>query len=386
MIFSIYTPLNDLKLTFKMYHNNKIYEYLSHLFLLMSFKDLQIYGAGLSGLVSAITLARSGHHVTVYEKEKKIGGNVNCHPSAQMTPLHMHEMERYVGIDLDTCFSKLDDFRGYIDQKKFVFSTKNLYVVERGPRSSSLDYFLYKTAVAEGVTFKFSHPLNLEELRNIPENSIIATAGYSKIVKALRLPYVTFKQFDTHIKTDLENISIAYFGDFTTDYGYISTKNGLLSAQLSGSLHLSQENLNKFTNLVKETEGIDLEGWSSIIAYFPKKARLFTKVAGKTYVLAGDVAGFLDPFFGFGISGALLSGKIAAMSIQSKQKALMEFQQFTLHLNKDLLVHTIYWHLPLKKLLLSQLVKFHDNHLSLVKRSIPGFTDEDWLKIISIVN
>jgi flavin-dependent dehydrogenase len=352
----------------------------------MILKDVQIYGAGLSGLVSAIHLARKGHDVTVYEKEKKIGGNLHCHPSVQMTPMHIQQMERYVRIELKSCFSKLNDFRGYIGQKKCVFSTKNMYVVERGPRKSSLDYFLYKIALDEGVTFKFSHALTSEELGSIPENSIIATAGYSKIVRALHLPYVTFKQFDTHIKTDLENVSIAYFGDFTTDYGYISTKNGLLSAQLSGPLNLSQENLNKFTNLVKETESIELDGWSSIIAHFPKKARLFTKFAGKTYVLGGDVAGFLDPFFGFGINGALISGKIAAMSILSKHEALQEFKQFTSHLNRDLLVHTIYWHLPFKKLILSQIMKFQDNHLSLIKRSIPGFTDEDWLKIISIVD
>jgi flavin-dependent dehydrogenase len=352
----------------------------------MTTKDIHVYGAGLSGLVSAINLARRGHNVIVYEKEEKIGGSLNCHPSAHMTPMHIQQMERYTGIELESCFSKLDDFRGYIGPKKLVFSTKNLYVVERGQRKSSLDYFLYKTALEEGVNFKFSHPLTPEMLRSIPENSIIATAGYSKIVRALHLPHVTFKQFDTHIKTDLENVSIAYFGDFTSDYGYISTKNGLLSAQLSGPLNISQENLNKFTNLVTETEGIELDGWSSIISHFPKKARLFTKFAGKTYVLAGDVAGFLDPFFGFGVNGALISGKIAAMSIISKQKALQEFKQFTSHLNKDLLVHTIYWHLPFKKLLLSQVMKFHNNHFSLIKRSIPGFTDEDWLKIISIVD
>ena len=138
--------------------------------------------------------------------------------------------------------------------------------------------------------------------------------------------------------------------------------------------------------MVKETEDIELDGWSSIIAYFPKKARLFTKFAGKIYVLAGDVAGFLDPFFGFGINGALISGKIAAMSMTSKQIALQEFKQFTSHLNKDLVAHTIYWHLPLKKLILSQIMKVHDNHLSLIKRSIPGFTDEDWLTIVSTEN
>jgi flavin-dependent dehydrogenase len=142
--------------------------------------------------------------------------------------------------------------------------------------------------------------------------------------------------------------------------------------------------LNTFTSIVKETEGIELDGWSSIVSYFPKKARLFTKFAGKTVVLAGDVAGFLDPFFGFGVNGALISGKIAAMSLLSKQKALQEFKQCTSHLNRDLLVHTVYWHLPFKKLILSQIMKFQENHLSLVKRSIPGYTNEDWLKIVSI--
>jgi len=352
----------------------------------MTTKDIQIYGAGLSGLVSAINLARGGHTVTVYEKEKKIGGTLKCHPSVHMTPVHIQNMHRYVGIELESCFSKLEAFRGYISPKKIVFSTKNLYVVERGPRESSLDYFLYKTALEEEVNFEFSHPLTPEKLRSIPENSIIATAGYSQIVRDLHLPYVTFKQFDTHMKTDIRNITIAYFGDYTSDYGYISAKNGILSAQLSGPLNLSQENLKKFKNLVKETEGIELDSWSSIIAYFPKKARLFTKLAGKTYVLAGDVAGFLDPFFGFGINGALISGKIAAMGITSKQDALQGFKQFTSHLNKDLLLHTIYWHLPLKKLILSQIMKFHDNHLSLIKRSIPGFTEEDWLKIVSTEN
>jgi len=346
-------------------------------------KEIQIYGAGLSGLVSAINLARNGHNVTVNEKEKRIGGALKCHPSAHMTPMHIQKMQEYIGIEIESCFSKLDDFRGYIGSKKFVFSTKNLYVVERGPRESSLDYYLYKIALENGVNFDFSHPLTREKLRSLPEKSIIATAGYSQIVKDLHLPYVTFKQFDTHMKTDLGNTAIAYFGEYTSDYGYISTKNGILSAQLSGPLNLSKENLKKFTNLVKETEGVDLDGWSSIISHFPKTVRLFTKFAGTTFVLAGDVAGFLDPFFGFGINGALISGKIAAISITSKQKALQEFKQSASHLNRHLLLHTIYWHIPLKKLITAQIMKLHDNQFSLIKGSIPGFTDEDWLKIVS---
>ena len=349
----------------------------------MTSKNIQIYGAGLAGLVAAINLARNGYKVTIYEKENRIGGSAKCHPSNHMTPVHIQKMQKYIGIKIESCFSKLDAFRGYIGPKKYVFSTENLYVVERGPRESSLDCSLYKIALDEGVNFEFSQPLTKEKLRDIPENSIIATAGYSQLVSSLDLPYVTFKQFDMHMKADLGNIAIAYFGDYSSDYGYISGKDGIISAQLSGSSNLSQENLKKFTKLVKETEDIELNGWSSVVSHFPKKVQLFTKVSGKTFVLAGDVAGFLDPFFGFGINGALISGKIAAISIISKQKAIQEFKQLTSHMNKDLLLHTIYWHLPFKNLFRSQIMKYQDKQLIPGKRSIPGFSDEDWLKIVS---
>jgi flavin-dependent dehydrogenase len=349
----------------------------------MTKKDIHVYGAGLAGLTAAINLVRNEYNVTVYEKENRIGGSTKCHPSNHMTPMHIQKIQEYIGIKIEPCFSKLDAFRGYIGSKKYVFSTKNLHVVERGPRKTSLDYFLCNIAQEEGVNFKFSQPLTKEKLKYISENSIIATAGYSQLVSSLNLPYITFKQFDTHMKTDIGNSTIAYFGDYTSDYGYISGKNGIISAQLSGSSNLSQENLRKFTNLVKETEGIELDGWSSIVSHFPKKVQLFTKFAGKTFVLAGDVASFLDPFFGFGINGALISGKIAAISITSKIKAEKEFRQFTLHLNKNLLLHTIYRHLPFKNLIRSKVMKYQGKHLFPVKRSIPGFTDEDWLKIVS---
>ena len=346
-------------------------------------KNIQIYGAGLSGLVSAINLAKKGYNVTVYEKEKQIGGSLKCHPSVHMTPMNIQKMQDYIGIELKTVFSKLESFRGHIDQKKYVFSKENLYVVERGPKESSLDYYLYDIALKNGVNFEFSNPLTPKKLIELPEHSIIATAGYSRIVKNLNHPYVTFKQFDVHKETDLKNCTIAYFGDYTSDYGYVSVKDRMLSAQLSGSLNISEKNLKKFIALVKETEGIKLDnGWSFIVSQFPKKARLFTRLNDKTYVLAGDVAGFLDPFFGFGITGALISGKIAAMGITSKEKALQEFERFSKSINKNLLLYTVYWHTPFKRFMSSQIFKLHDMNLSLIKGSIPGFVGEDWLKIV----
>ena len=73
-------------------------------------------------------------------------------------------------------------------------------------------------------------------------------------------------------------------------------------------------------------------------------------------------------------------------SIKSKQKSLQEFKQFTLHMNKDLLLHTFYWHLPLKNFIRTQVIRYQDKQLFPVKRSIPRFTDEDWFKIVSTEN
>ena len=159
----------------------------------MAKKNIQIYGAGISGLVAAINLVRNGYFVTVFEKENRIGGSEKCHPSIHMTPIHFNEIQKYIGIKIESCFSKIDSFIGYIDSKKYRFSTDNIYVVERGKRKSSLDNLLYNIALREGVDFEFSQILTNENLKKIPDNSIIATAGYSKLVDSLNLPYVTFK-------------------------------------------------------------------------------------------------------------------------------------------------------------------------------------------------
>jgi hypothetical protein len=62
-----------------------------------------------------------------------------------------------------------------------------------------------------------------------------------------------------------------------------------------------------------------------------------------------------------GVNGALISGKIAATSILSQNEALQEFTRVGSSLNKDLFVHTLYWHLPFKKVILSQVMKFQEN-------------------------
>jgi hypothetical protein len=137
-------------------------------------KIIHIYGAGLSGLTAAINLARKGYDVTVYEKEERVGGLGKINPSVHMTPLHFEKMKEYIGIDVKPCFSKLNIFTAHIYSKIVHFNPEYLYVTERGPQKTSLDYYLYTIARREGINFEFSNPLTHDMLNSIPDNSIIA--------------------------------------------------------------------------------------------------------------------------------------------------------------------------------------------------------------------
>ena len=65
---------------------------------------VHIVGAGLSGLVAAINLAREGYEVLVRDREDSIGGPKKQHPSIHSTPLQPQENWEFIGADLSDLF------------------------------------------------------------------------------------------------------------------------------------------------------------------------------------------------------------------------------------------------------------------------------------------
>ncbi len=308
-----------------------------------------------------------------------------------MTPIYFKKMKEFIGIDVKPCFSELKTFKAYIYSKIVQFNPKYLYLTERGPNKTSLDFYLFKIAQKEGVNFEFSYPLTPNMLKSIPDNSIIATGNISDLSKHLKLRHIPFIHYDSHIKTkNKENFCLAYFDSYIGGYGYayIAAKNNLISAEIDFFLNQPyKQYFKKFKEKLKETENLQFRKWLIVNDNMPEKLGLLKKIHGKTFVLAGALSGFHDPFFGFGVNSALVSGKIAALTIVSKKRGMQEFNQFARNLSRMFILNKIYNYLPLKKILIPQIFRSKKTSIPFIGDSlnnIPGFTQDDCFRILSI--
>ena len=79
-----------------------------------------------------------------------------------------------------------------------------------------------------------------------------------------------------------------------------------------------------------------MPGWS------PFNPRLFAK----DKILAGTISGMIDPLMGFGITGAIISGKTAALAVYDPETARKDFKQFTRNWHANFITRKLMNHLP----------------------------------------
>jgi len=294
-------------------------------------KDVLVVGGGPAGLVASINLARGGFRVRLLEKEDQIGGNPEWHPSAHATPLKGSATWDYIGIDCSSCFEDVSEKCDvYMNEQKLQMSRvpTGLWVCERGPRKSSLDYFLYEQALEAGVEFEFGKSFTKADLDSAPKNTILATGLTLSMYEALDIPYSRYAGY--HAFSDYppgQAHASIYFGGLGKEYGYTSALNGIWYVLLFSRGDLHRENLDYFAGMMEKYEQRKITEWRKFFGATPKQGpELFH---GDRFILTGTLAGFIETNLGFGITGALLSGRIAAMAVTDRERAAKEFNGFT---------------------------------------------------------
>jgi NAD(P)-binding Rossmann-like domain len=298
-----------------------------------------IVGAGFAGLVAAINLARSGRDVVVLEKESRIGGSPLFHPSPEGTPIDIKALEAYIGIDLSPEAAGPGIAR-FQSGNAVAWGTMlpadmdaiSSWVIERGPRSTSLDTYLYKIAVAEGVKFEFNQPIwSNDDIAKLPPDTIIATGLNFDGFDSVHQPYRTSFHFVARqtIPDATTNHVTIYHGDFTTDYAYTSSINGIQFAHVFQRNPIGHDTLKAFEEQCFISEGIEFKSWEHFTFPVPARSIHTPRLFAGDKILAGTLAGCMESFMFFGMLGGLVSGKIAALAVEDKAVAMDEFKLAT---------------------------------------------------------
>jgi len=309
-----------------------------------------IIGAGLSGLVAAITLARKGRRVRVLEKYATIGGQPERWPAVDVTPMISGAISRYLDIPIgEPQVKPCKLLNGYFwgNRLELPIAGSNLCCVERGPRGTALDLYLYSIAESLGVRFEFETPvLGQGQLANLPPDTIVATGLYAEPFDALGIPYQMGWCYASKGTSDRDAEAAVYFNDYTTDYAYWSSTNGIDFVFLFRRGPISSGELKDFERELEHTEGRGVTEWLS--GYGPTPTVRFSnpRLFAADKILAGTISGMMEPFALFGVHGALVSGKIAAMAVEDRNAAWVEFRRCLTTWRRMLLNRKIYERLP----------------------------------------
>ncbi len=349
----------------------------------MASSKITIVGAGLSGMVAGINLAKEGYKVEILDGAKKLGQLEDFHPSIHATPINPQKVSNYIGIDVTPCFTLTKNFRINVERERYELNPKDFYLVERGGRKSSLDTYLYDIAVDAGIKFHFDQYIN--NLDDVPEESIMATGFNKDAMDAIGINYVEGTGAYARKKIDdpkWEATLVGWSGKYTTDYGYLSVANDMMFFLILARYHMTEKDIADCKQHLEETEGLSFPKWTFIKGYSPELTRDTLRPFKGNRILAGSISGMIDPAALYGIHGALFSGKIAALLKTNTEKGLEDFNRFNKNYQRVRVLSSKMRDLPMRMPLTHLMFRFPKLMtpvLGLLDDGIPGY-DRHWSK------
>ncbi|MDD5223011.1 MAG: NAD(P)-binding protein [bacterium] len=290
-------------------------------------KKIQILGAGLSGMIAGIDLAKRDYEVTILDGAPGIGGLGNFHPSTHATAIDGPAAWRYIGMDLSQNFRPSKSFRVYFGENGYELDSSDLVAVERGARESSFDTYLYKEAQKLGIKFEFSQ--QIKKHQDLPPGSIIASGLFPEMFHSLGIPALKCYGWATRMPMEREPEVVVYFDSYVGDYYYSTVTNGIFFSMFFQRSDIPRANADRCREFLKRHENLETPDWFHCTNYVPMGSARSPRLFAADKILAGTLAGMMDPIFLFGINGAVLSGRIAARAVYEPEQARNDFKFYS---------------------------------------------------------
>lgn len=347
--------------------------------------EVVVVGAGLAGLTAAINCARAGHEVRVLEKEARVGGAPGHHPSVDSTPMRPELMGKLLGLKLEPPqVTPTPTAKFYVYGRRFDMdgSRQQLHAVERGPRSTSIESYLYQTALDAGVKFEFGWALrSSRDAVGLPPNTIIATGLTYEPFLALGIPWVDVYGYVANFRFDGPPTAIAWFDSFAGDYCYVANANGIGFALAFDRVPMKTDSREHFKERIMRDIGVEIESWHDFEGAAGVKRLDNPRLFSGDKILAGTLAGLQDPLFFFGVHASLVSGHIAAQAVDDKAGAWGRFQGLSATYKSSFMARQGFAAMPhavrkpLLRTFFDAMTRWPDRFGGLTLHTIPGYLE-----------
>ena len=281
--------------------------------------DLIVAGAGPAGSACAITAARAGARVLLLEKDRFPRQKV-CGEFVSAESLHL--LESLMGSKMDN-YPAIESARLFIGQKAIKVPVKpaartiarfdldaQLFAAARQTGVSALDATPVRDVRCDGL-FVVDTPSRTFTARCVTNT----TGRWSQLTRKEALPQEKWIGLKAHFAeaAPAQSVDLYFFSDGYCGVTPVSGNTVNACAMVrAGSARNMDEVLGKHPELEQRSRG-----WTQLFSDVTTAPLYFRRslTEDRSMTLAGDAAGFIDPFAGDGISLALQSGALAAESM-----------------------------------------------------------------------